>query len=95
MIADERRSAREKVWPIVLEFCRIHTKFYSRDLYEFVEARLGKSAPDTAARRLGELREKGYVNYEVDGNHLFHITREPKPDLQVDFDFADDKKESD
>jgi hypothetical protein len=92
MTSDERQRVRERAWPVVLEFCRTHKTFFSRELDEFVEAKLGKIAPDTAARRLGELREKKYLNYHVDKNHLFHVTEGPSPDLQIDFDFEEQQR---
>ncbi len=87
---DERRRIRERVWPVVLDYCRTHNTFFSRELDEFVETKIGRLAPDTAARRLGELRQKGYLDYWVDSDHRFHMLREPQPDLQVEFNFDDE-----
>jgi hypothetical protein len=89
----ERKRSRERIWPVVLEFCRTHRTFFSRELDEFVETKVGKVAPDTAARRLGELREKGYLSYHVDKDHLFHVTEGPAPDHQIKFEFDENERD--
>jgi hypothetical protein len=87
---EELRRINEKVAPLVLQFTREHATFYSRDLDAWVEARLGYSANETATRCLRSLRQKRYLDYYVDGDHLFHMTQTPQPDLQLEFGWDDD-----
>lgn len=85
----ELQQIYKKVAPLVLQFCREHETFYSRELDAYVEAALGRSANETATRVLRKLRQKEHLDYYVEG-HRFFVLREPKPDNQLDFEWDDE-----
>lgn len=70
-------TVSSRIQGAIVEFFDLHAgqQFHAERLHEYVEARCGKTAPDSAGRIMRDLRQRGEISYVVEsrGQSLYRV----------------------